>query len=212
VASQSKNWPWPVRIAGVGRDQPCSDSRLGCFAKRSERNLDRSRTNRKAPPQRGFSLVTMKSLAALSRRRLHICVRLSLKFLPALIRTEKIFPSRKLRVEFTSVLVNFHSANWILRHRSPPFRDLLSSSPVSLQNSFLSPPSSKSLTPFAFLWMHLFYLQSQRKILHSPCSLYLIPAAHRRRNHDILLAVHTFEPSCSAPDHLAGSCFCSLCI
>jgi len=129
VASQSKNWPWPVRIAGVGRDQPCSDSRLGCFAKRSERNLDRSRTNRKAPPQRGFSLVTMKSLAALSRRRLHICVRLSLKFLPALIRTEKIFPSRKLRVEFTSVLVNFHSANWILRHRSPPFRDLLSSSP-----------------------------------------------------------------------------------
>ena len=154
----------------------------------------------------------MKSLAALSRRRLHICVGLSLKFLPALIRTEKVFSSRKLGVEFTSVLVNFHSANWILRHRSPPFRDLLSSSPSLSAKLFPFSSSSKSLTPFAFLCMHLFYLQSHRKILHSPCSLYLIPTAHGPRNHDILLAVHTFEPSCSPPDHLADSCFSSLCI
>ena len=116
----------------------------------------------------------MKSLAALSRGRLHICVRLSLKFFPALIRTEKIFSSRKLRVEFTSVLVNFHSANWILRHRSPPSRAICFPLPrESLQNTLLSPSSSKSLTPFAFLCMHLFYLQSHRKILHSPCTLYL---------------------------------------
>jgi hypothetical protein len=152
----------------------------------------------------------MKSLAALSRRRLHISIRLSLKFLPAFIRTEKIFLSRKLRVEFTSVLVNFHSANWILRHRSPPFRDLLSS----------SPGLSAKLLPFSvafqvadpirfFVHAFVFFTKPSEK---SPLPVHLIPTANHPRNHDVLLPVHAFELSCSATAHLAESCFSLLCI
>ena len=80
----------------------------------------------------------------------------------------------------------------------------------SLQNSFLSPSPSKSLTPFAFLRMHWSSLQSHRKNLHSPCSLYpqqIVPGTMT----SFWPYMH-FEPSCSATAHLAESCFSLLCI
>src|ERR1700675_147354 len=149
----------------------------------------------------------MKSLAALSRRRLHISIRLSLKFFPALIRAEKIFLSRKLRLEFTSVLVNLHTASWILHHRSPPFRDLLSSSASLSAKLFPFSVVFQVADPVRF-FVHAFVFFTKPSE-NSPLPVHLIPTGHRPRNHDILLPVHAFEPSCSSKAHLADSCLSS---
>jgi hypothetical protein len=69
----------------------------------------------KRPRERGLLFPNQTFLRG---RTFHILIRCSLKLLPAILRTEKIFLSRELRMEFGSLIVNFHSTDRVRNHDS----------------------------------------------------------------------------------------------
>src|ERR1700693_5799934 len=73
---------------------------------------------RKGPATSGaFFRFSLPNLNPLSRSRLHIPSRISLELSPAFLRAEKIFPARKLRLEFgLLLLIHRHSTNRIRSH------------------------------------------------------------------------------------------------
>src|ERR1700688_45998 len=114
--------------------QPCGDGRLGRPAKRSERQMQiaalvrhtHSKQSRTKSPEPSSGLSFPSGKRFLSRRRLHILIRIGLELLSALLRTERILLSRKLRLKFRPFLVNSHSTYRINRHDSSYWNCFLS--------------------------------------------------------------------------------------
>src|ERR1700678_356159 len=139
-ASPYKNRPWHVsqcradalvRLALDFRGRchaPCRDSRL-----RLSRAAKRAAPLNKKPRKSSGAFFFQQSFfRTLCHGRLHILLRLRLKFLPAILRAEKIFPARKLRMKSGFFLVHFHSTNRVSSHDSSVLKWI---SPTSLQKS-----------------------------------------------------------------------------
>src|SRR5712691_7548621 len=140
LAKQSKNQPWRDKCVWGGRPRPpafdlgfvfdsdseASKIHVETAASAVPRSEASGANGRAAPTERPLrnphagpsSLSRNHPQYSLSRRSLRILIRISLECLLALLRTEGIFLSRKLRLEFHSLLVHFHSTNRVNRHDS----------------------------------------------------------------------------------------------
>ena len=100
---------------------PLRSLRLNSFYRRPRTKI-RRRPAKRPPPKRG-----LRTSNVLSRvRALRVLLRLLLKLRLALLRAEVIFLPTILRLILRMILVHFHSANRILRHRSPLIMNLSS--------------------------------------------------------------------------------------